>query len=166
MTVPKSNQMRMRSDEDRVWELFHENSKTTPFEGPPPDDAILAKMARLWESLPFPQYPAVPLPGTLSPLRLSLEDAIVTRASARGLTPLRVSLADVATVLHHAYGVTRDNAEGRFPPVPHRAVGRRALPLESSSTRPASTASSRGSTTTIRRGASSRGSRKATPRRR
>ena len=56
-------------DEDPLWELFHENSKTSRYEVPVSDEEVLAKMKMLWESLPFSGYPAVDLPSRLKDVR-------------------------------------------------------------------------------------------------
>lgn len=116
---------------ESLWELFHENSKIDRHYRALPDEAVVARMARLYESLPFDQYPAVPLPTVPVPLNLSLADAILTRATARRMVPCRLGLSDIATILHLAYGVTRPN-EGTGFSRPFRTVpsGGALYPLE------------------------------------
>jgi SagB-type dehydrogenase family enzyme len=113
------------------WETFHENSKTSRYARMLPDEMIVAHMARLWESLPFDRYPAVELPASFTPLKLSLEEAITSRKTARGMAPCRLTLANVGTIFHHAYGVTRDYQQQGFPR-PFRTVpsGGALYPLE------------------------------------
>lgn len=106
------NRLRAHHDEEHAWELFHENSKTSPYEGMPPNEVIVAKMARLWESLPFPQYPAFPLPSPASAPTMPLAEAIVQRRSAGTLSPQPIRLETLASLLHFAYGVTSDKEDG------------------------------------------------------
>jgi SagB-type dehydrogenase family enzyme len=108
-------------DDAPVWELFHENSKTSRYERGLPPQQVARRMQDMWASLLYDQYPEVELPHTRAPLPISLEEALLTRTSARSLAPVRISLAKVATILHSAYGVTRDN-EGTLYPRPFRTV--------------------------------------------
>jgi SagB-type dehydrogenase family enzyme len=64
-------------------------------------------------------------------MRMGLAEAVTSRESARALSPARLSLSQLATLLHHAYGITRDNAGTVFPR-PFRAVpsGGALYPLE------------------------------------
>ena len=113
-----------------VWELFHENSKTGRYDDFPPPEVIRARMDSLLQALPYDAYPAVPLPPALT-LDGPLGEAILTRESGRAMTAGRVSLEQLATLLHCAYGVTRENA-GTIFPRPFRAVpsGGALYPLE------------------------------------
>ena len=117
-------------DEDRVWELFHENSKLGRYDSGLYGHEILERIKRLHESLPFEGYPAVPLPRETAPLKLSLADAITTRVSVRDMRPFRLTLKQAGTLLRHAYGVTRGD-NGTFPR-PFRVVpsGGALYPLE------------------------------------
>jgi SagB-type dehydrogenase family enzyme len=98
-------------NEDLAWELFHENSKNGRFSTSAADEEVRDHINRLHESLPFEGYPMVELPRSLEPLRLSLEEAIATRVSVRDLTAGPLTLPTVATLLHHAYGVSRDRED-------------------------------------------------------
>ena len=117
-------------DEDRVWELFHENSKLSRYDSGLYGHEILERIKRLHESLPFEGYPAVPLPRETAPLKLSLADAITTRVSVRDMRPSQLTLKQAGTLLRHAYGVTRED-NGAFPR-PFRVVpsGGALYPLE------------------------------------
>lgn len=106
---------------DHTWELFHENSKLTRYAKPPTDEEVLSKMRDLHHSLPFEGYPVVELPRSLSSLNLFLDDAMIKRSSTLDLIPSSLSLRDIATLFHHAYGVTRHN-EGTTFPRPFRTV--------------------------------------------
>jgi SagB-type dehydrogenase family enzyme len=98
-----------------VWELFHENSKTSRYDVPPTDEDVLAAMNYMWQSLPFTGYSVVELPTERSPFKISLADAITTRVTARNLAPSPLSLQDLSALLFYAYGVSRDNADNGFP---------------------------------------------------
>jgi len=114
-----------------AWELFHENSKTGRYSEVQPTEVVLARMQQLAQSLPFAQYPAVELPTPLAPLGRPLDEVLATRVSARSLEGCTLSLSTVATLLHYAYGITRDN-EGVVYPRPFRTVpsGGALYPLE------------------------------------
>jgi SagB-type dehydrogenase family enzyme len=104
-----------------VWELFHETCKIGSYDDFPPQDLLLERMKGMKESLDFDLYPAIALPQTLAPLTIGLSEALLTRVSARAMRPSRLSLEQVASLLHHACGVTRDN-EGTGFPRPFRAT--------------------------------------------
>lgn len=131
MTQETWNDLRLPAGGDYAWDLFHENSKTGRYDYMPPDDVVRARMGELLESLTFDQYPSVELPASLAPLKLRLEEAISTRVTARNVEPCPLSLETVATILHYAYGVTRDNEDSAFPR-PFRTVpsGGALYPLE------------------------------------
>lgn len=118
-------------DPDQIWELFHENSKTSRYEFPPPDEEVLSMMAFMWETLPFEGYKLVELPLERTPLPMSLGEAIEARTSARTLTRVAIPLPDLAAILHCAYGITRLNLGTGFPR-PFRTVpsGGALYPLE------------------------------------
>jgi SagB-type dehydrogenase family enzyme len=98
-------------NEDLVWELFHENSKIGQYSRPLSDEDIRARMEELHETLPYEGYPIVPLPVSVSPLKMGLAEAITARVSCREMAPSPLSLPDVAALLHYAYGVTRDKTQ-------------------------------------------------------
>ncbi|GAA4971194.1 SagB/ThcOx family dehydrogenase [Pseudonocardia tropica] len=116
---------------DEAWELFHENSKTGRFSDVRPTELVLARMAELAESLPYTHYPTIPLPDEHLPLERPLGDTLADRVSARSLRACPLTLPAVATLLHHAYGVTRTNV-GTGYPRPFRSVpsGGALYPLE------------------------------------
>jgi len=122
---------RAEGTEDPLWELFHENSKISRYGSFLPNEVVLARMEQLLESLVFDQYPEVKLPTSFSPLNLTLKDAITSRVSARAMKPCPLTVENLATLLHYAYGVTRDNTDTVFPR-PFRTVpsGGALYPLE------------------------------------
>ena len=102
-------------NDDQVWELFHENSKNGRFSTSATDQGVRDHIARLHESLPYEGYPMVELPRSLEPLHLSLDRAITTRVSVRDLTACPLTLRQVTTLLHCAYGASRDRKDVAFP---------------------------------------------------
>lgn len=88
-------------------------------------------MAARWDSLPYESQPLIALPASHAPLRLSLEEAITTRQTARNLKSAPVSLGEVATLLYYACGETRENRETGFPrPFQTAPSGGALYPLE------------------------------------
>src|SRR5215510_10813655 len=116
---------------ETVWELFHENSKAGRYDNFPRPEFITQRMERMLQSLGFEQYPRIELPVVRTPLELGLAEAITARVTARRLAPIRLTLEQLATLLHYAYGVTRDNHDTIFPR-PFRTVpsGGALYPLE------------------------------------
>lgn len=97
--------------EDRVWELFHENSKTGRWSLPPSNEAIVRHMQSMHESLPYHGYSEIPLPSSHPPLPpQSLHDAITQRASPKEMRAVPLTLPQVKTLLHYAYGVSRPDS--------------------------------------------------------
>lgn len=124
-------------DDNAVWELFHENSKTSRHERHltypihPSDETIVRAMARLRRVKPYTDTPKVRLPeGDGAPSR-SFDEVVRARETARHIAPGPISLERVAKVLQLSYGVTRDNAGTNFPR-PFRIVpsGGALYPLE------------------------------------
>jgi SagB-type dehydrogenase family enzyme len=101
--------------DDHLWEVFHENSKLGRLSESISEDVVVARMRQYAESLPFVGYPIVELPAAPKPFDQLLREAIMTRVSSRDLVPTRLALDDIATMLHCAYGETRDNKDTAFP---------------------------------------------------
>jgi SagB-type dehydrogenase family enzyme len=119
------------AQQEQAWEQFHEASKTSRYDPLPPTKVILEQMAMYWESLPYEGYPCTTLPTTRAPLNCTLEQAISRRTTARSLAPTPLNLEQLATLLHSAYGIVRDNVGTVFPR-PFRTVpsGGALYPLE------------------------------------
>jgi SagB-type dehydrogenase family enzyme len=121
-----------------VWELFHENSKTSmserhPVYGSHPSDAIVvATMRQLRTVKPYTDRPKMPLPQ-LDPPEAGRPFAELAhrRASARGFGPGSIALHALIRALDAAFLVTRDNTDNDFPR-PFRSVpsGGALYPLE------------------------------------
>jgi SagB-type dehydrogenase family enzyme len=132
MTGNRWHEIPMPSAADgRVWELFHENSKTSRYAGFLPDDVIYERTLRMSESLSFDLYPIIDLPSSRVDLRLSLEEAIVTRITARSMQRCPVTLEYIGTILYYACGITRGNEGSPFPrPFRTTPSGGALYPLE------------------------------------
>lgn len=117
--------------EDAAWELFHENSKLGRYFAALSEEQVVQKTKELHESLPYEGYPKVELPAPLATPTSSLSETILNRVSVRNFAPRSFSLEEIATLLHYAYGTTRDN-QGTNLPRPFRAVpsGGALYPLE------------------------------------
>jgi len=119
------------SNEETLWELFHENSKVGRYTQALSKEEVRSRMKEFHESLPYEGYPRVTLPTSFAPLSLSLEQAITTRTSVRNFSPCELTLEQIATFFFYAYGVTRKNTDTSFPR-PFRVVpsGGALYPLE------------------------------------
>jgi SagB-type dehydrogenase family enzyme len=100
--------------EERLWELFHENSKTSPADVPLSNERVLARMQEMYEALPYHGQPRFALPVPTTKLTLSVEDAILRRRTARKLAAVPMSLATLASLLSLGYGITSDNRGNVF----------------------------------------------------
>lgn len=119
------------SNPNHLWELFHENSKTSRIEPHPPDEFVVARMREQYDSLPYDAMPEVILPPELAPMSLSLGEAMVARTSCREMRPAPLTLTELGTLLYCAYGVNRSNEDTAYPR-PFRTVpsGGGLYPLE------------------------------------
>jgi SagB-type dehydrogenase family enzyme len=114
-----------------VWELFHENSKTSRFEAQRPAELVVAQMQELYDSLPYDGFPEIDLPHELSQMSQTLTQAIVDRVSSRAMEPVSLSLTELGTLLYCAYGVTRSNENSIYPrPFRTAPSGGGLFPLE------------------------------------
>ena len=109
------DELKILPEEDRLWEVFHENSKLSRLDAHPPNSESRKEMLNLWTSLPFVGYPAVPLPQERATFQMGLGEAIENRVTARRIEPSSVRLDELAAILHAAYGETRSNDSGEFP---------------------------------------------------
>jgi SagB-type dehydrogenase family enzyme len=99
--------LRLPAAADEVaWETFHENSKLGRYGPELNEHEIGARMASLYEALPYDASPAVPLPEPAA-LGATLDQAIRARASGRLLEGEPVTLEELSALLFAGYGVTR-----------------------------------------------------------
>ena len=116
-------------EEERVWELFHENSKTHRFSDAPDDAHVAEVMGELWEDLPYAGTDAIRLPGLALP-PIPIDDAILRRRTDTAFGTGPISLQDLSSLLTGGYGATsRPSAVAgrRFRTVPS---GGALYPLE------------------------------------
>ena len=97
------------SDEDYVWELFHENSKTGRYGHYVPDDRVAARMMRMTDSLVYEGCPTIDLPDPEAGLDVPLGEALVNRVTPAAIEPVALPLAHLSSILYAGYGVTRSN---------------------------------------------------------
>ncbi|MDQ1830784.1 SagB family peptide dehydrogenase [Massilia scottii] len=117
---------------DMSWEQFHESAKTGHYDAALSNEVVLAEMANLYESLPYKNSVPIALPSTLAPIAGALSDIMQARVTPREVAPHPISLTQLRTILHLAYGETRDNKDNPYAPRPFRTVpsGGGLYPLE------------------------------------
>jgi SagB-type dehydrogenase family enzyme len=115
---------------DAVWQLYHENSKTSRFKRPLSDQDLMKWQSQL-APLVYDGHPALELPPPRASFPKRLEDALLDRVTAPALVREQLPLETVATLLYYSYGITRRIAENVFP-YGYRAVpsGGALYPLE------------------------------------
>ena len=137
MTLKTLENLILDSDNEMVWELFHENSKLS-FTDPhpvyrlwPSEESIAAGMAMLRRVKRYDDYPKIALRQKWPAARVSLDDVLSRRQTARAFGPDAIELHQLAKVLWMSYGVNRDN-KGTVFPRPLRTVpsGGALYPLE------------------------------------
>lgn len=104
-----------RPNEEPLWELFHENSKSGRFDHALPASYVGQRMRDMAAAFHYEQAESISLPEVLTPLIQSFEEVLFARVSSRTLRPVPLSLETIATLLHGAYGVTRSNSDTIFP---------------------------------------------------
>ena len=114
-------EMRMPQSEDSVWDLYHENSKTSHFELHEGDAAIARKMRRFYPTLSFEDRPFLALPTEVAPLGIRLDLAMKGRMTTHGMSPCSLPMKHAATILHYGYGNIRKNEEQGSVPVGFKA---------------------------------------------
>ena len=117
--------------EHSLWELYHENSKLSPYQEFPDADAVVRVMREMYPSLANPALPAIALPPPVLERGMDLGAAIGNRRSARMMTPDTLGMEDLSSLLFAAYGINRRNDGTNFPR-PFRTVpsGGALYPLE------------------------------------
>jgi SagB-type dehydrogenase family enzyme len=114
------------------WELFHESAKTGRYDKALTNEQVLAEMQNMYESFPYTNKKAIPLPQTFSNIEESFEKIVLNRKTTAKCKPIQMSLQDLRTILHFGYGETRDNKNDDYIPRPFRTVpsGGALYPLE------------------------------------
>ncbi|MFD2416233.1 SagB/ThcOx family dehydrogenase [Amycolatopsis pigmentata] len=103
--------------EEKLWCLFHENSKVTRSFLALPDEVVAARMRELTEALGYDHYPATRLPEP-STVDASLGEVMRDRASARDFRPASIGLTELSALLRHAYAVNRKGDVRSFRTTP------------------------------------------------
>lgn len=95
-------------DEDkRSWELFHEDSKVTPYSRFPPPEQVIAITKTFHESLPYVGYPEVALPQPSQRADADAFEVMRGRHNPLRIVAEPISLQALADIAYHAYGVNR-----------------------------------------------------------
>lgn len=118
--------------EELLWEVFHENSKTSQYGDPLSNDAVVEEMNNMHEVLPYNYVSAIKLPDTFADFTKDFKETVLSRKTARKVEPCTISLGQLRTLLHFAYGETRSNADGGYYSRSFRTVpsGGALYPLE------------------------------------
>jgi len=115
MTVGAWKNICLPSNEsDSIWEIYHENSKTSRYDCFPSDSFVASRMSKLYESLSYKEHPSIPLSTTFPHLELSLEEAILQRVTTRKMKPVPMKHDLVGAILYYAYGITRDKKDTKL----------------------------------------------------
>jgi SagB-type dehydrogenase family enzyme len=127
----------LREGDGVVWELFHENSKTSHAEphlyfGHHPSDATVVQMMRgLRDVKPYTDRNKLSLPEEDPASTATLDDALLGRVSARRFGSSPILLGDLGAVLRRMQSVTRDNKDTDYPrPFRSTPSGGALYPLE------------------------------------
>jgi SagB-type dehydrogenase family enzyme len=120
-----------------IWELFHENSKTSLHERHltyalhPSNTQIVQMMGLLRRVKPYIDRPKLPLPATFPASTKSFDEVLRGRESAREFSGGYIQLNQLAKVLAMSYGMTRDNQNTHYTR-PFRTIpsGGALYPLE------------------------------------
>jgi SagB-type dehydrogenase family enzyme len=97
--------------EDSPWELFHENSKNTPYDRTMPESTAQAYMAQMTESLVFEGFSEVKLPDVALP-PTSLLEAMAGIAAGGDLEPGPITLDAASALLKYGCGALNRDANG------------------------------------------------------
>jgi SagB-type dehydrogenase family enzyme len=118
--------------EVNCWELFHENAKTGRFDKALTNEQVVAEMKNVYESFPYQNKKAIPLPDTLTPVNGSFEEIVLKRKTTARCKPVNITQEQLRTILHFGYGETRDNKHDEYISRPFRTVpsGGALYPLE------------------------------------
>ncbi|HWT06402.1 MAG TPA: SagB/ThcOx family dehydrogenase [Xanthomonadales bacterium] len=106
--------------DDALWELFHENTKSSRFDSFLDTADVIAWQSALERSLSYEGHPSTALPPPSEGFAASLGDVLKARRTTMAFERGTLALTTLATLLFYAYGETRSN-EGGFPPM-YRAV--------------------------------------------
>ena len=115
-----------------AWEQFHECSKTGHYDIGLPTERVVEEMNGLYESLPYRQLARIALPDTLATIERGFAETVLGRITPSVIRPVSISLLTLRTILHFAYGLTRDNHDNAHIHRAFRSVpsGGALYPLE------------------------------------
>ncbi|HZW53530.1 MAG TPA: SagB/ThcOx family dehydrogenase [Candidatus Elarobacter sp.] len=112
------NDARLAPDE-ALWELFHENTKSSRFDDFLETEDVIAWQTALLPSLPYEGHPSIALPAP-QPLAVEFADVVARRATTTAFERRALELPVLSALLFYAYGETRANEHGY--PSAYRAV--------------------------------------------
>lgn len=107
--------------DEKLYELYHENSKLTPYQKQRSLSEVQEKMKELIISFDYRHYPTQTLTAPLPGFTATLAEALQARHTNLTPVPVELSFTQLSTLLHYAYGISRSN-EGTAFPHPFRFV--------------------------------------------
>src|SRR5688572_7943448 len=94
-----------------LWELFHENSKLSPYGEYLSEEEVQSSMQASYDALPYGGLPTERLPDDQAPPAQALLQLLTKRASSVAALPGPVTLEQLSTILQYSYGVTRTSEQ-------------------------------------------------------
>lgn len=102
-------------EDEKLYELFHENSKITPYDKKISIGEIQERMRSHIVSFDYSDYPTTILPEGEEEFSLSLSETLHQRQTNLKPYPVEISLLQLKNLLHYSYGISRDNTAAGFP---------------------------------------------------
>lgn len=129
MNKNSSDNIKIPAEEDRLWELYHENSKQSPwYRINYSNEEQEQKLKNVHLSLPTQSGFKKKLNAQISSLQMSLGEAFQERKSCREMFPGQIGIETLSSLIHAGFGITRPDETPR----PLRSVpsGGKLFPLE------------------------------------
>jgi SagB-type dehydrogenase family enzyme len=119
------------SEEEHLWELFHDNSKIELHAPITPTNEVLSRMEGTFDSILYSSRDVLPIPTLNEPMEDNgLDHCIATRQSEREWSPSEITFEEIGRLLR-AYAINRTNEDTEFV-LPFRSTpsGGGLFPLE------------------------------------
>lgn len=105
-----------RPDDEKIWELFHENSKIGFYSYKAPSDRRVAlTMKRKEEAFPYHGYPTIKLESVENWESKKLASDLLSRRSALSFKNQELTLKELSILLKYGYGITFESSAPEKP---------------------------------------------------